>query len=81
MPTQIEVGDAGGETVAILRNPKRGDLGGISSGGAGVTIGSISIVVQGGSSEGREGDERLARTIRDSLIDELNTRTAMLALR
>ncbi len=81
MPTQIEVGDAGGETVAILRNPKRGDLGGISSGGAGVTIGSISIVVQGGSSESREGDERLARTIRDSLIDELNTRTAMLALR
>jgi len=69
--TTMIMGEAGTETVAILRNPRTASLSG-SGGGGGVTININHPTVRADSD---------IRKITNSVVQALNTRTALLGLR
>lgn len=75
MPTQMVVGEAGTETVAILRNPRQGYM--PSSGGGSVGNISVNIAVSGGSSD----PEALAQAVAAKVEETLNRRLSLMGLR
>jgi hypothetical protein len=77
-PTRLTVGEAGTETVAILRNPRQMLLGGGSNGGG--VYAPISIVVTGNKITDQADEDRLAAKVTRMVQEELSRRTSTFGL-
>jgi hypothetical protein len=74
-PTSITVGEAGTETVAVLRNPRQMLMGGAASGGGGI-FAPISISITGNKISDEADEERLATLVARRVQEELSRRTS-----
>ena len=78
-PTQITVGEAGPETVAILRNPRNMTWSGNGGGGGGGV--NISITVTGNNVGSQQDADELAATIARKVEESMSRRSSLLGLR
>lgn len=76
--TDITVGEAQTETVAILRNPRAGSLGAPTGGGSSAPI---TIMVTGNNVRSDSDLDALARRVQDAVERAMQSRGAMLGLR
>jgi hypothetical protein len=75
-PTHMYIGEAGRETVAILRNPRAAQLG--ITGGGGPTI---SIMVTGNTFSGPGDDQKLVQKIEAAVMSAMARKGQLLGLR
>lgn len=73
--TQFVIGEAGNETVAVLRNPRQ-FMGGFGGGGGGVTV-----IVQGNKFNTQEEQDKLVRDITDAVTTAQARKLALTGLR
>lgn len=80
--TRLTVGEAGTETVAILRNPRSLTMGGGFGGSGGVNVGGITINISGGASSGSMADnERLANLLARKVEERLSRKLSLIGAR
>jgi hypothetical protein len=72
----MTVGEAGSETVAILRNPRQMMMGSMGGGGGGVTV-----IVTGNTFSGREDEQRLIQRITRAVEQGLGRKGQLMGLR
>jgi hypothetical protein len=75
-PTHMYIGEAGRETVAILRNPRAAQLG-----GGGVSGGNITIMVTGNSFGAPGDDQKLVQKIEAAVMSAMARKGQLLGLR
>jgi hypothetical protein len=78
-PTQMTLGEAGSETVAILRNPRSMMVGGGGGGGGGSM--TFNINISGGSDIDKKKFDALAREIASQVEGRMMQKTNLFALR
>jgi hypothetical protein len=77
--TSLTIGEAGAETVAVLRNPRRGSLAGGGGGGGGPI--NLTININNPSVRNQGDTERLATVVADAVERRLSQKGEMLGLR
>ena len=80
-PTTMTIGEAAGEEVAILRNPRRVMMQSMGGGGGGMNIGGITVVVNGGSNQDQQSATMLAEAIARKVEERLMQKTNLLGIR
>jgi hypothetical protein len=76
--TTMTVGEAGRETVAILRNPRQMMMGSMGGGGGG---GGVTVIVTGNTFSGREDEQRLIQRITRAVEQGLGRKGQLMGLR
>jgi len=80
-PTEFMTGEVANEHVTVLKNPKRMMGGDMGFGGGGMNVGGITIIVNGGGTEGTQNAAMLAEPIARKVEERLMQKTNLLGIR